>query len=510
MNNIYKIVIFSFSILLIQCSIALPRKQKVNFEFNHDTSNISCKAIHLGSENNWSDTSYLEDTYNLEVLELDKDTIVKLQSGYYHLVFSKKEHLAFDTIIKGERLNPYGLLAIPVFVGVFYPGLMLSRSKNESANTLGVFMIAYSTIPLLTDGVLMFTTPYSKLYKKKQRLNVKLDKIHFCEDSNITITTLNDNTLLTKELITPFFDTTSINTSSLFKTIYISYKFKTDSSTHRNKTKAINYSLTLNFTDKSQEVLFSKTFKYPILKPFTNNDYLQKKYLRLSLNNLSQDESFQAEIKNITKKKNEELITIAKQNYYLPTKGLGEIPESVITIKTNKGLGTGFIISKSGYAITTADVVDGSYKKKGKYDHLDIYMKNGSDYTAKVIRVNREANLALIKLSSNHYQPIKLSTDNQDITGSTIYSISAQLDKELGLSISKGIISKTRSINNKEFLYLDVSINYGSSGAPVVNKKGVVLGVIMNNDKIDRNNLNNFKLALSTKHIEESLSIKFK
>jgi S1-C subfamily serine protease len=182
-----------------------------------------------------------------------------------------------------------------------------------------------------------------------------------------------------------------------------------------------------------------------------------------------------------TKKNTEELlatsigeaITIQK-----PTKAnklnLIDLTSSVVTVTTgdNSGHGSGFFISENGMIVTNYHVVKNSKK-------VNIILSNNLSFVGDVIRTDINNDLALIKISGNGFKPFLLSEseDNNQI-GAEVYAIGTPSDQKLSQTVSKGIVSGNRLLDDKSYIQTDVSVSPGNSGGPLINKDGLVLGVI--------------------------------
>ena len=72
-----------------------------------------------------------------------------------------------------------------------------------------------------------------------------------------------------------------------------------------------------------------------------------------------------------------------------------------------------------------------------------------------------------------------LSFGNSDSTGTgdEIFAAGTPLDKSLGQTVTRGIISGYREWNGVNFIQTDVSINAGNSGGPLLNQKGEIIGI---------------------------------
>lgn len=146
--------------------------------------------------------------------------------------------------------------------------------------------------------------------------------------------------------------------------------------------------------------------------------------------------------------------------------------KSVLTIKTNSGHGSGFIVSTSGFVLTNAHVAEDSLKLEGIFS-------SGLTLPLELVRINKKSDVALLKIPGSGYSPLSLDTSLiSGKIGSDVVAIGTPEDIKLGQSVTKGIISGMREMNDKKYIQTDVSINPGNSGGPMINKKGQVVGIV--------------------------------
>lgn len=142
--------------------------------------------------------------------------------------------------------------------------------------------------------------------------------------------------------------------------------------------------------------------------------------------------------------------------------------------------GTGTILTKDGLLVTNYHVVS-----KGNYCQIITY--NGRKYEASTVGddtflVDIKTDLALLKINNaggDSFVPIKTSDDNLR-EGEWVIAIGNPYG--LRQSITSGIVSSTGRDNVgfadiEDFIQSDVAINPGSSGGPLINLKGEMVGI---------------------------------
>jgi serine protease Do len=137
-------------------------------------------------------------------------------------------------------------------------------------------------------------------------------------------------------------------------------------------------------------------------------------------------------------------------------------------------LGSGVIVDKSGYILTNNHVVERATKIQVK-----LY-EDPTQYPAKVIGVDRETDLAVLKIEANKNLPVaRLGNSDAAKVGDWVLAFGSPF--QLEATVTAGIISaKDRSNVGEQFqrfLQTDAAINPGNSGGPLVNMAGEVIGI---------------------------------
>lgn len=142
------------------------------------------------------------------------------------------------------------------------------------------------------------------------------------------------------------------------------------------------------------------------------------------------------------------------------------------------GRGSGVVISEDGFILTNFHVVEDA-------DSIKVRFKDGADYEAKVQGLDRESDIAVIKINKTGLTPAKIGDSTKTRVGEFVLAVGAPF--ELDYSVTFGHISAMgRSFEtsfsmgqyvDQDFLQTDASINPGNSGGPLVNLYGEVVGI---------------------------------
>jgi S1-C subfamily serine protease len=139
-----------------------------------------------------------------------------------------------------------------------------------------------------------------------------------------------------------------------------------------------------------------------------------------------------------------------------------------------QGQGSGFILDKQGLILTNNHVIDGGQQ-------IEVTLSDKHKYKAERIGVDKNHDLALIKINAPNLVPAVLSDSNGLIVGQRVYAIGNPFG--LNGTMTRGIISSIRSIrgpnNNpiEDAIQTDAAVNPGNSGGPLLNSRGEVIGI---------------------------------
>ena len=137
------------------------------------------------------------------------------------------------------------------------------------------------------------------------------------------------------------------------------------------------------------------------------------------------------------------------------------------------GLGSGVIVSSSGYILTNNHVVEGA-------DEIEVVLNDTRKTRAKVIGTDPDTDLAILKIDLEKLPVIVLGNSDELQVGDPVLAIGNPFG--VGQTVTGGIVSalgrNQLGINTFEnFIQTDAAINPGNSGGALVDVNGNLLGI---------------------------------
>lgn len=143
-----------------------------------------------------------------------------------------------------------------------------------------------------------------------------------------------------------------------------------------------------------------------------------------------------------------------------------------------KSLGSGVVVTADGKIVTNHHVID-------KADQVQVVLDDRSRYDAVVLQRDKLTDLAVLQIKAPHPLPFATLADSEKVqVGQWVLAVGNPYG--LDRTVSFGIISgKGRYIPGSEqgmtplndFLQTDANIDSGSSGGPLVDLQGQVVGI---------------------------------
>jgi serine protease Do len=148
-------------------------------------------------------------------------------------------------------------------------------------------------------------------------------------------------------------------------------------------------------------------------------------------------------------------------------------PDGGEVLFRGRELGSGFVIGPDGYILTSAYVV---------YDSEEVVVRfpaTERELPAKLVGVDRSTDVALLKVDEPTPSVVKFGASKSLQVGEWVAAIGSPFG--FSNTITAGIVSATqRALPNESFvsfIQTDVAVNPGSSGGPLLNLKGEVIGI---------------------------------
>jgi hypothetical protein len=149
---------------------------------------------------------------------------------------------------------------------------------------------------------------------------------------------------------------------------------------------------------------------------------------------------------------------------------IGHAIESVVSILSDEGRGSGFLVDPRT-VITNHHVVGASRS-------VLVKLSNGSALSGTVERIAEGHDLALVRLDRDltDRRSLELSSVSQVRVGQEVYVIGSPLGV-LESSVTRGIVSAIRPFEGATLVQTDAAINPGNSGGPLLDRSGRVVGI---------------------------------
>ncbi len=189
-------------------------------------------------------------------------------------------------------------------------------------------------------------------------------------------------------------------------------------------------------------------------------------------------ESLTSALKTIEKKSDVKITELEKELKNVNIKSgdfsavLDEVLKGVVSVVTDKGQGSGALITKDGFVITNFHVIDGA-----KAIRVVDYKNNV--YAALVNGSDKKLDIAILKIAPKSGLK-RLTFTNSDSLKVGEKVVAVGNPAGLGFTATEGIISQVGRFadrNSPGLLQIDVPINPGNSGGPIININGNMIGI---------------------------------
>lgn len=142
---------------------------------------------------------------------------------------------------------------------------------------------------------------------------------------------------------------------------------------------------------------------------------------------------------------------------------------AVVTIRTAGSLGTGFVVRSDGWIATNMHVIVGGPRVK-------VTLRGDRELdVVELLAASPEYDLALVRVEAHGLPFLSLGDSDAMRPGDPVVAIGNPLGLED--TVSNGLISARRKVDGGEVLQISAPIAPGSSGGPIFNDRGEVIGI---------------------------------
>ena len=176
---------------------------------------------------------------------------------------------------------------------------------------------------------------------------------------------------------------------------------------------------------------------------------------------------------------------------------VSSIDAGLYRIITPDGSGSGFLVSEQGHIVTNAHVV-------GEHTSVTVRAESGRLSNARVLGRDEALDLAVLLVEpSPDARPMTLGNVSEIRLGDEVIALGFPLGNDLGgdYTVTTGVVSSHRVKDSARWIQTDAAVNPGSSGGPLVNREGEVIGV--NTSSLE--GYEDVSLALSVAEVRASL-----
>jgi serine protease Do len=163
--------------------------------------------------------------------------------------------------------------------------------------------------------------------------------------------------------------------------------------------------------------------------------------------------------------------------------GQGVVPRTADLVATQRASGSGVIVDADGYILTNAHVVRGAHRLRVELSlpgaGRSILGSRSRSVDGQVVGLDVETDLAVIKIEERSLPTLTFGDSDELSAGQLVLAFGSPLG--LNNSVSLGVISAVARQLQPEspmiYVQTDASINPGSSGGPLVDSRGRVVGI---------------------------------
>ena len=146
--------------------------------------------------------------------------------------------------------------------------------------------------------------------------------------------------------------------------------------------------------------------------------------------------------------------------------------------RTSEGEGSGTVIDRNGHVLTNFHVVDGARE-------IQVTLYNGKTFPAEIVGLDPDTDVAVLKIDApaDSLHPVAFGSSTGLRVGQRVFAIGNPFGLERTLStgiissLNRLLPSRRRGGTIKSIIQIDAAINPGSSGGPLLDSRGRMIGM---------------------------------
>lgn len=162
--------------------------------------------------------------------------------------------------------------------------------------------------------------------------------------------------------------------------------------------------------------------------------------------------------------------------------------------------GSGVFIDEQGHIVTNAHVLD-------KAESIIVELLSGQKFAAKVIGLDKDSDLALLKVDYQPQHILPLGTEDKSRVGDIVFAIGTPY-MAFEQTVTQGIISAKFFSRVSHYIQTDAALRSGNSGGALVNSQGELVGItaLSSRDESGEKTYQNFAIAAAdVQHVVNEL-----
>lgn len=154
------------------------------------------------------------------------------------------------------------------------------------------------------------------------------------------------------------------------------------------------------------------------------------------------------------------------------------VQSRLLFTETAQGEGSGSVITQQGHILTNNHVVDGART-------IQVHLYDGKNYDAVLVGADKASDIAVLRIEAppEVLFPISFGNSERLRVGQRVYALGNPFGLERTLStgiissLNRTLPSRRGGRSMKQIIQIDASINPGSSGGPLLDSRGRVIGM---------------------------------